>query len=185
MCCIISPMDAKLDTKRTLDETQKELRDLLAQRAEIDRRIVGLGQVIKGLKTLGETPEIEDETITSPLAGLESGQGFTNAIRHIIRNSPNPITAMEIRDELEAGGYSGPTPKHTLISVYTVIGRLKDKEEIAEVMRSGKPAYATSPNHLIAEALGFRLGRKGKLSDMDLTDPNHPLVRSGMRPQKK
>jgi hypothetical protein len=145
----------KMDTKRALDEAQKELRELAVKRAEIDRRIAGLGQIIQGLKTLGETPETDAEAIASPLSGLESSQGFTDAVRHIIRNSSVPLSAMEIRDELEGAGYSGQTPKHTLISVYTVIGRLKNKKEIVEVMKSGKPAYRISPMQIIAEALGI------------------------------
>lgn len=145
----------KMDTRRAIDEAHKELRNLLARKLKIDRRIVGLGQIIQGLKTLGEAPEVDAEMLASPVSGLERNQGFTDAIRHIIKNSSGPLTAMEIRDELESAGYSGQTPKHTLINVYTVIGRLKSNKEIVDVVNSGKHAYTVSPMHLIADALGI------------------------------
>jgi hypothetical protein len=141
----------KMNTKKALDEAQEELRGLLAQRAEIDRRIAGLSQIIQGLKTLGEKPE--DGLFEN--IPTEENPGFTKAVRNLIKHSTEPLTPMEIRDELQAGGYGGKTPKHTLINVYTVISRLKEKQVISEVRKGGKPAYVISQGQQIVDALGF------------------------------
>jgi predicted nuclease with TOPRIM domain len=148
-----------MDTKRTLNEAQKELRDLLEKREQLDRRIKGLAQIIEGLRTLGESADL-DEATRLVLSALnqdvpELPKGFTDAVRHLIKHATEPVTAMEIRDELQAAGYGGKTPKHTLISVYTVIGRLKEKGVVSEVIRAGKPAYVTSVGQTIIEAIGF------------------------------
>jgi hypothetical protein len=155
-----------MDTKRILDEAQKEIRELLSQREQIDIRIKGLSQIIEGLGTLGEKRNVADleEAVRLALGSLtperELPPGFTDAVRHIIRNS-GPVTATEIRDELQAAGYGGKTPKHTLISVYTVIGRIKG--EISEVRKGDKPAYATSRNKVLLESIS---GSIGSLADM-------------------
>lgn len=147
-------------------EAQKELKDLLRQRDEIDQRIKGVTEILIGLKTLGEKPEIEGVTLTSLGSFIpEESVGFTETVRQIIRNANGPITAMEIRDELEAAGRGGKTPKHTLISVYTVVNRLKEKGHIVEVQRDGKAAYQLSPQQIVYENLfnggGYLLGRGG------------------------
>lgn len=143
-----------MDMKQTLAEAQKELRALLQQREEIETRIKGVMEILTGLKTLGENPEANGVSLPTTLrSDSEMPPGFTDAVRQIIRHSSGPITAMEIRDELEAGGRGGKTPKHTLISVYTVLSRLKDKGFIKEGRKTGRPAYTMSPMQMMYENL--------------------------------
>jgi len=153
-----------MDTKRTLTEAQRDLHELLEKREQLDKRIRGLAQIIEGLRTLGENPDLDEATRVA-LGALnqevpELPEGFTDAVRHLIKHSGEPLTAMEIRDELQAAGYGGKTPKHTLISVYTTIGRLKGRQVLREVRKGGKPAYAIDPMHAALD------GWFGTLSNM-------------------
>ena len=141
----------RMNTKRTLQEAQDELRELLAQRAEIDRRIAGLGQIIQGLDALGE--KLENKSLIEKIR--EDTAGFTDTVRDLIKHSPEPLTPMEIRDELERAGYGGRTPKLTLISVYTVLRRLKERKVILDCRKNGKAAYQYNPMQSVADALGF------------------------------
>ena len=98
------------------------------ENGEIERQLIGLERVLEGLEFLSNDipPEIEQP-------------GFTEEIRKILKQTNIPLTAVEIRDSLLEAGVKYSSAKTLLISVHTVLGRLKS--DLKESEKDGKAAY--------------------------------------------
>jgi hypothetical protein len=95
---------------------------------DIERQLIGLERVLEGLEFLSNDvpPEIEQP-------------GFTEQIRKILQQTRIPLTAVEIRDALLEAGVKHSSAKTLLISVHTVLGRLKS--DLKESEKDRKAAY--------------------------------------------
>jgi hypothetical protein len=182
-----------------LSEFQEELKKLCDKRDALDRRIKGLVQAIEGLRLMSQEPDFSSE-LTAILNSDELG--LTDAVRNYFEYlAVGPVLPVEIRDALSAAGYEGGGPQSALLAIHSILSRMEKKGEIEPVKRDGKTAYrwVSKLSRAIRDEQESKK-RMGKLSDMvqghlvteqaipppvDLTDPNHPLVKSGMRPQKK
>jgi len=98
------------------------------ENGEIERELIGLDRVLEGLEFLSTDvpPEIEEP-------------GFTEEIRKLLQRANTPLTAVEIRDALLALGIKPSSAKNLLISVHTILGRLKS--DLKESDKDGKPSY--------------------------------------------
>ncbi|HUI40568.1 MAG TPA: hypothetical protein VL523_01245 [Terriglobia bacterium] len=110
------------------EEIAAEKRNLENERERIERRLAGLDQVLDGL-----------ETMTSDLPPDLEAPGFTDQIRRILQEADLHLTPVQIRDTLQRAGVKGSSDKNLLISVHTVIARLKPNLSVSEV--DGKAAY--------------------------------------------
>ncbi len=119
-------MRAQLLKRRQEIDVQKELLD--KENGEIERQLIGLERVLEGLEFLSSDipPEIEQA-------------GFTEQIRKMLMRTRAPLTAIEIRDALLAAGVKHKSAKTLLISVHTVLGRLRP--DLKESEKDGKAAF--------------------------------------------
>lgn len=119
-------MKERLLKQRQDIASEKERLDRL--NGDIERQLIGLERVLEGLEFLSSDipPEIEQS-------------GFTEQIRKTLQQTNVPLTAVEIRDSLIAAGVKHSSPKNLLISVHTVLGRLKS--DLKESEKDGKAAY--------------------------------------------
>ena len=75
--------------RHALDTASREYQQLAQQRAELDRRMAQLAQTIGSLNRLcGHTPTV--------------GVGLTDACRMVLNGAGHPLTAVEVRQQLEA-----------------------------------------------------------------------------------
>jgi hypothetical protein len=118
------------DYRRALDAAIREYEQLTAERARLDDRIAQLSQTIGTLTRLcGLTP-----TVTL---------GLTDAVRMALRAAGHPLTATEVRAQLEAMGIDLDRYVNDLAAIHTILKRLTESGEAAFAPRAwNKPAYA-------------------------------------------
>lgn len=132
------------DYRRALDAAVREYETLTAERAQLDARISQLHHSIAALtKLCGFEP-------TVPL-------GLTDACRLVLRNSPAPLTALEVRDRLAAIGIDLSKYSNPLASIHTILRRMREGGEIVERDREEdeRTAYVSTQPSLKREASGL------------------------------
>ena len=113
-----------------LQAASKEYEKLAQQRADLDRRMAQLAQTIGSLNRLcGFTPNVSF--------------GLTDACRMVLNAAGHPLTAIEVRQSLEAMGFDVSKYSNDLAPIHTVLKRLTESDEVRFVPRGyAKPAYA-------------------------------------------
>jgi hypothetical protein len=117
------------DYQRALETASREYQQLAEQRADLDRRMAQLTQTIGTLYRLcGHVPNV--------------GVGLTDACRMVLNAAGHPLTAIEVRQQLEAMGFDISKYSNDLAPIHTVLRRLTESDEARFVVRGyGKPAY--------------------------------------------
>jgi hypothetical protein len=117
------------DYRHALDAALREYETLTQQRVDLDVRIAQLSHTIGTLTRLcGLSPTIE--------------LGLTDAVRMALRAAGHPLTAVEVRAQLEGMGVDLDRYTNALAAIHTILKRLNDSGEARFVARAwGKPAY--------------------------------------------
>jgi hypothetical protein len=112
-----------------LETASREYQQLAQQRADLDRRLAQLAQTIGSLNKLcGFTPTV--------------AVGLTDGCRMVLNAAGHPLTAMEVRQQLEAMGFDVSKYSNDLAPIHTVLKRLTESDEVRFVPRGyAKPAY--------------------------------------------
>lgn len=117
------------DYRRALEKATREYEALLAERARIDARLARLAQTIGSLMRLCNL---------TPTVSL----GLTDACRMVLKAASHPLTAVEVRDQLEAMGFDVARYANDLASIHTVLKRLNQAGEADFVPRANdRPAW--------------------------------------------
>ena len=135
---------SKDDYRRALEAAAREYEALTAQRTELDARIAQLQHSIAALtKLCGYEP-------TVPL-------GLADACRLVLRNAGDSLTALEVRDRLEAVGIDLDKYSNPLASIHTILKRMHDSGEVTAADReeSSRTAYAMALHGGKAIAIGY------------------------------
>lgn len=107
----------------------REYETALEQRVELDSRIARLAQAIGHL---------------TRLCGLEPTipWGLTDACRMVLKAAGHPLTAVEVRAQLEALGFDLTRYTNDLAAIHTILKRLTGSGEARFVARAwDKPGY--------------------------------------------
>jgi hypothetical protein len=129
------------NAKAELEKLQGERAELERQLEERESQIAVLKRTVNFLAPLvGEEPA---PAVAPEGAGQNAGQsaGMTDSVREILRTSPEPQTASEIRDALERLGFDMKSYSNPLATIHTVLRRLTEADEVQtthEMMSSGK-----------------------------------------------
>lgn len=117
------------DYRRALDAALREYEALAGKRTEIDARLARLAQSIGSLTRLcGLVPTVP--------------WGLTDACRMTLKGVGHPLTALEVRAQLEAMGFDLARYTSELAAIHTVLRRLAKSGEVEFVPRAwDKPAY--------------------------------------------
>jgi hypothetical protein len=121
------------DYRRALDAAVREYERLTIDHAALESRLSQLKHSIAALTRLcGYEP-------TVPL-------GLTDACRLVLRNSSDPLTAVELRHRLASIGVDLDRHANPLASIHTVLRRLQETGELVERdrddERSSRTAYS-------------------------------------------
>jgi hypothetical protein len=154
------PNDAYV--QEVLRQAQRELRDLLRERADIMKRIGTVKQTIVGLANMFGN-EVLDGELLDLVDRRSNGRrqpGFTRACRMVLIEARGPMTAREVCEQLR-GRFAGLLINHKdpLASVTTVLNRLAEYGEArSSTNRQGKRAwewlvYTGSPSVREAESV--------------------------------
>jgi hypothetical protein len=117
------------DYRRILEKATREYETLLAERTRLDERLAKLAQTIGSLMRLCNlTPRVS--------------LGLTDACRMVLKAAGHPLTAVEVRQQLEAMGFDVARYANDLASIHTVLKRLNQAGQADFVPRGhDKPAY--------------------------------------------
>ena len=141
---VLEQRDQLLKQRQQIAE-EKERLDRV--NGEIERQLVGLDYMLDGLEFLStdQPPELE-------------APGFTEQVRKVLQQTLEPLTAIEVRDCLLATGVKHTSPRNLLISVHTVLGRIKS--DLREGVKAGKPAYKWKRRFRVARKRRLRFPRE-------------------------
>jgi hypothetical protein len=111
---------------------------LWAESIELGVRRVDLENDLNEVKAKIENVE-QTLNYLRPLAGIPAGKdlarlGLTDAIRCVLQESKQRMTANEVRKALQNGGFDVSGYSSPMSSVYTVLGRLAD-DSVTPVFR--------------------------------------------------
>jgi hypothetical protein len=125
--------------RSALEAAIREYERLTRKRAELDERIAQLVQSMGSLSRLCNL---------TPTVAL----GLTDACRMVLKAAGHPMTASEVRQQLQAMGFDVSRYANPLASIHTVLKRLCRSREARFVPRPlDKPAYAwTGATQLVA-----------------------------------
>jgi hypothetical protein len=114
---------------KAFEAATRELETVLAQKADLEQRILQLRQTLVGLSHLcGLTPTVS--------------WGMTDGIRFILRRAKRPMTAVDVREELANWGFDMSKYANDLSAIHTTLKRLNQSGEIRFVSRAaGSHAY--------------------------------------------
>jgi hypothetical protein len=112
-----------MERERQID---REITDLTAEAEEIRRELAGIDQILNGLEVMQSE-------------GLPEPPGMTEHIKRVLQLTTVPLSPVTLRDSLKAVGITGSSDKNLLISVHTVLGRLKPF--LAEEQQDGRTVY--------------------------------------------
>jgi hypothetical protein len=122
---------------------EKTWRDLSAERtALLDRRVNHETQLIEINNEISHLDEVLSHL--APLAGMSDsipGMGITDAIRSILRNSSERMSAKEVFGELEEGGYDLSRLTAPMASIYKILSRLVNDSKEVERETEGDGAF--------------------------------------------
>jgi hypothetical protein len=139
----------------TLDSAIKELTDLMEQREKLDEkrealheRIVKLRRAVRGLASLCDVEDIEEEhrSLFPDEFADNTDVGLTDAIRQVLSSHEEAfLSPVFIRDRLADVGFDITTHKNILASIHTVLKRLQRQGEATPIIREGRTAYRWVP----------------------------------------
>ncbi len=120
------------------DKYKEAMLEAQAELEQLEQRRATLLRLIESLKAASGDERLE---LTPPPGYVP--KRLTEEMITILRLTTVHLDAMQIRDSLINRGVTSQTPRNLLISVHTVLGRIKDDLDVIE--RDGKPAYRAVP----------------------------------------
>jgi len=120
----------ELDFARTLSAVETELETLLHARAELDRRIAGLRLAVQGLR--------QTQGLSAP--GPER-EGLTGSCRAILRSAAQPLSVIEIKEQLDSIGFDWSRYSSPVSALHTVLKRLAASGQAVAAETGGKVRY--------------------------------------------
>ena len=115
------------DAGKMLVDAQEELERKVQSRAQLDREIWALRQVISGL--IQVTEKRDNRCPYYWPFSIDQG-GLTSACKTIVRTAEGAVSPMEVRQQLEQAGYNFSTLSNPLSAIHTVLKRLVHKGEL-------------------------------------------------------
>jgi hypothetical protein len=75
--------------------------------------------------------------------------GLADACRVVLRQANRYMTAIELRDALEASKYDLSQHSNALASIHSVLKRFEESGEVSMVVNRNKPAYKMKPRWML------------------------------------
>jgi hypothetical protein len=130
--------------KEMVDRLRIRLVEINTERAELDVRRSDLDREAAGIKdTLVDLLPLSGE-VANP--GDLSGLGFTNAIRGVLGLKAGEwMSAPDVKEMLGERGFELSTYTNPMASIYKILSRLKESEEIEVKAEGIKMFYRVKP----------------------------------------
>ena len=137
------------DYRRALDAACREYEQVAAEHARLETR---LGQLKQTIGTLNKLCGFEP---TVPWS-------LTDACRVMLRSAGRPMTAIQVRNSLDAAGLDFTKYSNGLAAIHTVLKRLAESGEVAarELDESERVAYEFLASGMVASRITIKPRRK-------------------------
>jgi hypothetical protein len=130
--------------RKAYQDAASELEALLRDQELIEERILGLRQTMNALAVLISQHEGKDKNFMEwAHASLQEilDTSITQDIQRVVSLSPHPLTAMEIRTELNKLGGSLAEQSNPLATIHAILNRLSESGRVVECVKDGKKAW--------------------------------------------
>ena len=149
--------------RAALEASKRELRKLVDQRDDINRKIMRVQTAILANANMLDDPEETSAELTE-MTEIVVPTGLTDAIRRALREAGKAgLTPVEVRQSLvdsgiDLKGYSNP-----LSTIHTILKRLVGKAEARPAITDGdETVYQWIGAHAGAEMIARQFTRKGR-----------------------
>ncbi len=127
------------ESRRALAALSKEYTSLLRQREALDTRIQKLDTILTELAALCGR---RAPTAQTAVSRAKHTIGFTDAVRLVLRRSPRPLAAKEVKQQLLSWGFDLSKYSNAMASIHVILNRLIASGQTKEVRaQGGKRAY--------------------------------------------
>ena len=130
--------------RQAYEAAATELESLLKDQERIEERILSLRKTMNALTTLISQHEGKDKDFTD-YAGARLREivdsSVTQDILRVINAANGPLTASEIRAELNELGGSMAEQSNPLATIHAVLNRLAESGRAQETLKEGKKAW--------------------------------------------
>ena len=116
----------KADVKKLLEESRKELAELVRQRDQLNIAIIQREERVRGLSAIA----LRDELTQGQNDSKQSLVGITEAIRSVLRLKNKPMTAAEVKADLEMMGYHFKGFSNHSAMVHNTLKRMAENGEL-------------------------------------------------------
>lgn len=156
--------------REAYEAAASELEALLKQQERIEERILSLRKAMNALATLVSQHEDKDKDFldyaTATLRKLID-TSLTQDIQRIISSSPQPLTAIEIREQLKELGDTLAEQSNPMATIHAILNRLAESGRAKETVKNGKKAWIRYQK--FSDVVRRRLAEARKPSD-DIED---------------
>lgn len=108
------------DYRDALKKAREDLAVAARERAALDKRIARLSQTVNALAALVEPGA------KHPIAAAK----FTDMVRTVLQAASEPLTAPEIKTQIDAMGYKWKNPANALQQIHNTMKRLIDAKQV-------------------------------------------------------
>lgn len=168
-----NPVDPHVEA--VVRSAERQIRELLQQRAELMKRIGTIKQTLSGLAEMFGDSILKGEAVELIDHKGKRHSGFTQACRSVLMESTTPLSARQIRDRIQqASPHLIAGHKDSLASVTTVLSRLVQYSEArCAVLEPGRRVWEWVSVKLDPTAPGSRAGagRAHLVSDANHCSP--------------
>lgn len=123
------------DYRKILEDSKRELEELLIKQDHMERRIARLRQAILALTPLAPEESLAADgtnriAAEGALEAMGIGSGMTDACRQILKAASGPLTPVEVRRQAIAMGVDLSRHKNVMANIHSTLKRLARKDEI-------------------------------------------------------
>lgn len=139
-----------IDYQQVIHESREELRESVAKRETLDRRITELRTALRALAKF--IPESErDEVMQEVKSAKRKGVSLTESILELLGQPENKpgLTGNQIRERLEESGFDLGDYSQPLATVQTTLQRMADQKRVNRGFTKGGVLYKLSAGELL------------------------------------
>jgi hypothetical protein len=125
--------------KKVVEQYFAELRDLSHSRTIIELKMNRVETGIRAILALSSDEEVMP--YLERLDDIVRPEGFTDAVRRVLRSSEEALTPAEVREKLPGAGFFLTDYSNPLASIHTILKRLAKTEQVKIVLKGDKTAY--------------------------------------------
>jgi hypothetical protein len=126
----------------------KRLQDATAKQKQIQEEMNRVEVAIRGMLALTENEE--EMKYLEQLDEILKPEGFTEAIRKVLRSTKEYLTPAEVKERLPIAGFFLTEYSNPLASIHTILKRLHKANEVTLGAKDGKASYQWRPKGLLA-----------------------------------